>query len=921
MKSKLWNESILNELNNRKRKCQLKFGLPNEYVYPKIDPYFYPDVETFTRAHPFKENNKNCKFINTSISSKTDENGRYYENVRHKLQCIKNNGKWEPNAINRNNKYDRGVCWTNKEDAYCGTNHQYPSSMRPKDIKTGKVNIQKAKEICNLDPRCTHHRTSEFAYDCFAKKVKKIQISQPPLHMPDKNLVNYIEKWYSENKPSLAPETSELFGKGNRCKNENASLNNNEFSPNNALLYFEHIRKKIGLLNPKNIEDKKELERFMTESNLKKYTMGYKYINDHNLLSKYAPEYFNNTITNHIKSLMDTKIPSLNENHMMPKLSIPQSVVNMIMKNISNTKSNRRGMLAWHSTGSGKTCTATGVMDAFWDEKDRSIIFTSSIDAIASNPDYKFHECALNLYPRFKSDNLTRDNAMTKISEDFNERGVRFLSFAKLSNRINKTIEANKNNIKLHRDDIIDLNKSILIIDEVHNLFRPLATQRKQHEFLEQQLLNIKKYPGLKIVILTATPGDNIVDILKLLNMIRDIDKKIIIAPNPNNIIEINIFKENIRDMISFFDMSSDTTKFPIVEDIPAIRYPMSKNQFEKYIEAYKGIIPTSTNFNKLAKINQINKYWGAPRRYSNMMYNFDKDMNLSDFSSKLPGLLKNIATYDNHKQYVYSAFYQNRGYGGHGILAIAKELEKQGYTKLTVKEAKKFNSNNILPNPAKRYVLAITSEIGDNTSSSSGQNLHELIKIYNSPENKNGELIHVFLASQGFNEGIDLKAVRHIHIFEPLVTWASDKQTLGRAARYCSHQDLDRNKNEWKVTIHRYISDFPINITKTIIPIDQLEIKVNMLKNHIITLEASLEKSNKKTIIKQEIIKTKHNIRQIQIKLKDDISGIDNIEDKIFEESRTRMKSLLVIYQAMKDAAVDCKLLNKFHGTYINCL
>jgi hypothetical protein len=27
------------------------------------------------------------------------------------------------------------------------------------------------------------------------------------------------------------------------------------------------------------------------------------------------------------------------------------------------------------------------------------------------------------------------------------------------------------------------------------------------------------------------------------------------------------------------------------------------------------------------------------------------------------------------------------------------------------------------------------------------------------------------------------------------LVTMASDKQTLGRAARYCSHSDLDRDK------------------------------------------------------------------------------------------------------------------------------
>ena len=62
------------------------------------------------------------------------------------------------------------------------------------------------------------------------------------------------------------------------------------------------------------------------------------------------------------------------------------------------------------------------------------------------------------------------------------------------------------------------------------------------------------------------------------------------------------------------------------------------------------------------------------------------------------------------------------------------------------------------------------------------------MLKIYNSEANKNGEIVHMLLASQGFNEGLDLKDVRHIHIFEPLVTMASDLQTIGRARRFCSH-------------------------------------------------------------------------------------------------------------------------------------
>jgi ElaB/YqjD/DUF883 family membrane-anchored ribosome-binding protein len=349
------------------------------------------------------------------------------------------------------------------------------------------------------------------------------------------------------------------------------------------------------------------------------------------------------------------------------------------------------------------------------------------------------------------------------------------------------------------------------------------------------------------------------------------------------------------------------------------------------YVEKYNEVKEEARDFDKLAKLNQANKYWAPARRYSNTLFNFDKDMALSDFSIKLPALLENIKNEPAAKHYVYSAFFENRGYGGHGVLAMAKELEKIGYKKIDYKEAKKLNAAGQLPSKEKRYMLAITNEIGEEGSSSAGNNLHELIKIYNSAANKDGELIHVFLASQGFNEGIDLKGVRHIHIFEPLVTWASDKQTLGRAARYCSHADLDRDKGEWKVTIHRYMSDLPVdlkrpslnnNITKE----RELEIKLENLAQQQSSLDKKADKEKiaeiKKEIqsVKKELASIKKGSKQLKQK---DLENIKNIEEIIFKESRERMKELLVVYQAMKEAAVDCRIMQKFHsstGSPINC-
>ena len=46
---------------------------------------------------------------------------------------------------------------------------------------------------------------------------------------------------------------------------------------------------------------------------------------------------------------------------------------NNICKTIHKNKLPKRGMLIWHSTGSGKTCTATSIMDGFWGTKQKII--------------------------------------------------------------------------------------------------------------------------------------------------------------------------------------------------------------------------------------------------------------------------------------------------------------------------------------------------------------------------------------------------------------------------------------------------------------------------------------------------------------------------------------------------------------------
>jgi hypothetical protein len=699
------------------------------------------------------------------------------------------------------------------------------------------------------------------------------------------------------------------------------------------------------------------------------------------------------------------------------------------------------------------TCTAAGVMDAFYKSK-RDIIFASSLDALASNPPSNFYECLYNLYPDWQKgefEGMSKDETVRRIGEAFERRGVRYLSFAKLSNRVKKTVESGalrrsggakkgvvvadprkkvvqgtkmaleqKKKAKaqqqrrrghdgddvprkkraveravgaVSRDDFIDLNNTVLIVDEVHNLFRPLPTQRIQHDYLKGQLLDPTKWPGLKMVILSATPGDSVDDVLMLLNMIRDPTHPTIRAPVLTDQSSVNRFKDDVRGLISYFDMSSDRTRFPVVKDNEPEIMPMDPGHFEKYMEAYLKTIKEkkTTDYAKLAKDNMLNKYWSPARKYSNMLYTFEKGMKASEFSSKLPALLEKIRGYEHEKHYVYSAFYDNRnkGWSSQGILAIGNMIEKElGYKKFSMDMAQFDKNGNVtrMPEKGKRFLVVTLKELGGDggdgkLSSSAGDRLKKMLKVYNHPDNRYGEYIHVMLASNAFNEGIDLKSVRHIHFFEPLVTMASDKQTIGRAARFCSHADLDKDKGEWTVEIHRYMSHYPLNIqlrtsksgaqaakiveeatgptedekdrmarfedrvreTRGVLEgvvreleglkglakgdvaakakVVELKVREKALKVDIKENEAAI-KAVKKGVEEREKLAKKSSTGSTGTRRKKgtaltsvDTDSVKMIDEFIFQESRERVKELLVVYQSMKEAAVDCRLLQRFHA------
>lgn len=600
-------------------------------------------------------------------------------------------------------------------------------------------------------------------------------------------------------------------------------------------------------------------------------------------------------------------------------LSLPQVVVSSVMKGLArSSNSSNRGLLVWHSTGSGKTCTATGVIDAFW-ETQKNIVFVTSVEASSSNPPSNFHKCAQRFFPRFA--NMTQE----KVKCAFEKRKVMFFTFAQLAHYLliaNPLKRVKKpDDIERHKNY---LNDAVIIIDEVHNIFKPLPNQRLENNAVRKFLADYanKRTSKLNIVILTATPGNTTDDIVALLNLVRDRSMPTIGAPKPNDAGSLETFKKNIRGLVSYFDMSKDYTKFPKVVYQKEVVAPMKLKQFTKYVEAYNGEPSSATDYEGASKKDALDRYYKKSRKYSNMLYNLEKDMLIDEFSAKVPLLLDNIAKYPSEKHYAYSAFFERRGFGGQGIPAIAKFLEQElGYKKMSIAEARKFARAMDAGEDyvkQKRYVMALSTDL-----SSDRENLNALVRAYNNSKNVNGEYVHVFLASQGYNEGVDLKAVRHIHIFEPLLALSAEQQTVGRAARFCSHSDLDMR--EWNVKIHRYISTSPLDLSAfndnyIRDRMENIRVEIAEAEDRLVQIKGAKGATATKTKddIKKYVVGKKQDARKLQSKLKEiekmNLEHLHMIDEQIMNERFEKVKELLSVYDTIRRNAIDYLLLKDFH-------
>lgn len=422
----------------------------------------------------------------------------------------------------------------------------------------------------------------------------------------------------------------------------------------------------------------------------------------------------------------------------------------------------RRGLIVWHSTGSGKTCTAVAAMEAAW-KSERRIVYVTNVEAAAANGIDSFVKCAHDLDLQHWS-----GNSRIQVKQSFEKRGVEHWTFAKLAHHM-----------QLHRgrqaaSDVQEdawrrhLVDSLLIIDEAHTLLRPGQGHDKEYAALYDMLArkDSELLQGAKLLLLTATLGDMVPDVLRLLDLVTTGPLPLKWGEGPETRAD---FARAVSGTLSYYDASGDTTRYPRLSEVIHTS-TMSGEQVAELVTKVTPQPPPSY-LAELVDGGEEREYWKPARAYSNSMHEFPRGKALAVFSSKIAALVANVEKYPNEKHFVYSAFHERRGYGGHGAHAVVRALKQfAGYRDFG------YDASATGPSVA---MLGSVEEVKDT------------VRAFNAPDNDTGSVIQVLVATNRYNEGIDLACVRHVHVLEPLLSTSADVQLKGRAVRMFSHARL----------------------------------------------------------------------------------------------------------------------------------
>jgi hypothetical protein len=514
-----------------------------------------------------------------------------------------------------------------------------------------------------------------------------------------------------------------------------------------------------------------------------------------------------------------------------------------------------RGLLAYHIMGAGKTILAASVAESMLEnDLGYSVLFLAS----------------KSLHANFKGDLIKYRKLQNKeTTDDYIKQNYSFISSnaSNMIQQVYRSVEKEGEDLfsdPIEGDELLstkeykqelkqldtmgNLEDTFIIVDEVHNLLNSITNGSKNAMALYHMIMKAKR---IKLLFLSGSPvvndpfelaicfnmlagysgrsqkplfGDDyesfhkyfIEDYRKVESLDADVRQIRITVKNGSK------FSNRIAGLVSYYGADNPAIKklFPTKKEPIVERIPMSLKQYAAYVAARdKELEESQSKARFKSKKQPLQKPKGAgssyrvrSRQFSNFLYpeyasRFYKDAQgydryekfidklddkslkgkeLEVYSPKIAKLLENISK-EKGPGIVYSQFIDS------GVGLIGRILTANGW-----KEVKEFG--DAIDKKVKKYAI-ISGDVDP-------EDRVDILKLFNSKDNINGNIITVLLITATGAEGINTKRVRHVHILEPYWHWARIAQVIARAVRAKSHVDLP--PKDQTVQPYIYLSDYP---------------------------------------------------------------------------------------------------------------
>tara|TARA_Y100000389_G_scaffold197042_1_gene230903 strand:- start:2755 stop:5961 length:3207 start_codon:yes stop_codon:yes gene_type:complete len=561
-----------------------------------------------------------------------------------------------------------------------------------------------------------------------------------------------------------------------------------------------------------------------------------------------------------LKYKTSRSISSDNENRML----LPHQ---QFLANYINPLTPYKGILIYHETGTGKTCTAVSIAENFKEivnkyGKKITILSSESIKPeflkTIKSTDTPF-KCTGDEYVK-KIDKNTKTTPVqeSKLMNEIINNYYEFKTYQTLGNdiiNIVKKFKKKTTSLQSISQKCVEIIKerysnSVIIVDEAHNLRSKFGNQsdiktkntnsgksvaekwiesyikkpedvkidnnKVSHDIID---LIVEYADNLKLIFLTATPMfDNPIEIIWLINKLIKVNRDPIKELDETEIFTSTYkfksedakqkFERALKGKVSYL-RSGDPSKFPLRIEDPSFytTSELSNSHFNKI---------QNTNFEKdsfmLSAAQLHNISWYSTETYNGLQAHFDVSLTskpaIYEFRNKKgsKNIFDDLQTYAPKVKTIIDFIEKMDD----GIAFVFSKFIWSGILPVILalenmgySQYREKNDNTNLLKTRKIQDAQKSYAIITSSPHFSYEKQEKIVNALRSEENKYGKKIRVVLVSSSGGEGIDLRFIRQVHILEPHFNFSLLEQVVGRAIRTDSHKALPPEKRNCTVFYH----------------------------------------------------------------------------------------------------------------------